>query len=1250
MRAIPARKEAQRALHPQVQTAAPPRLWRFLTGVAALLLALAAQRALNQRIWFDTALLGGGAVALWLWAYGADRRPSRHFVGDLTRWWPRWQIGLVGLAASTGLAVWRWRVLDVNAVTTEDWLWYLRTIGVAVAAVALIGVGNRGAQRETTKNAKRAQDQMRWLVWTLVAGGALLLRLYGLEQIPFGTWYDEAANGLEALRVVSEPAYRPIYTDGVNATGHYLWLIAGAFKLFGVNTAALRLISALMGTATVIAAYGVGKELYGRTAGVAAAVLFATGHWSLTFSRLGMYNASTPLFALATLYFLLVGLRRNAPLAYGLAGVCLGLGLCFYSAFQLFVVVLAFFVVWVVWRERARWRNFVPGLAVMALCAALVLAPVVKFALEKPELYFARVRHTSIFTGKAPEERLPAVLENARKHLLMFNVAGDPNGRHNLPGAPMVDTLTGGLLALGTALAIRRMGRPEMALLPVWLLAGLAGGIFSLDFEAPQSLRSIGAQPAVYLLAALPLQELAAEWVSGAGRYYPAVAWRLAAAVLAPIALLNVHTYFYRQTHDFPSWNNHSTPETITARLLRDLGDDVQAYVISLYDHHPTVRFLAAGAGYRRLETNATLPLLEPATQPVTLILDGERGELFAEVKRLYPQGEFEEVRPPFGGPAILYVAHLGLDDLTSIQGLNVTYTGENGAIETGRDETVNVVWPDGAPLPLPFSAEWEGILAVKVYGAHEFYLRAPGQAELVIDGETVASGDAGQEDGLAAGVILARGNHTLRLRAEGGHGQVTLAWRTPENSSLAGVEVTPPWALYVPPVRANGLLGQYYANGDWQPPVAFAQVDPRLGMYFHIPLLPRPYTVEWTGLLAVPESGRYGFALESIDESVLFIDGVEVAASRARNEFSQGEMELNEGLHEIRVRYADRTDHTYINLYWRPPVSGREPAGGRGYQIIPPDFLFPPQVDHERIEIPPLPLPALEESAPVALTGEAAIAPASVEVILDGLNQPRGVAVLGETVFVAESGAGRVLAVPLDGGEPWPLPAGGPESDAPPMREPFDLAVDADGNLVVLDAGEASLLLYTPEGDFAGAIPADKTLLERARGIGVDEVGRIWIAGTPSQRVAAVDRKGAVVSEIAIQRIPNPGQEIQPVDVTGASPDRVYVTDAGNHRLYLFALGGGLLATTELPAANSLDGPHLATSAQGSVYMTAPEPGHVVEIGAPAELAPVYSVRTPATPQAKPVGIAVDRQGHIWVTDVQGGRLLRLIPEGNSK
>ena len=67
----------------------------------------------------------------------------------------------------------------------------------------------------------------------------------------------------------------------------------------------------------------------------------------------------------------------------------------------------------------------------------------------------------SVFTGKSQAEAIKAIQETASKHLLMFNYRGDGNGRHNLPGRPMLDDVTGVLFVLGIALSLWRWRRPR---------------------------------------------------------------------------------------------------------------------------------------------------------------------------------------------------------------------------------------------------------------------------------------------------------------------------------------------------------------------------------------------------------------------------------------------------------------------------------------------------------------------------------------------------------------------------------------------------------------------------------------------------------------------------------------------------------------------------------------------------------------------------------------------------------------------
>ncbi|MFN8494177.1 MAG: PA14 domain-containing protein [Caldilineaceae bacterium] len=1220
-----------------------PRIRNFLYGVVAVLLALLAQRFLQGSAFREAIVLYLLALGLLLYAV---RRASVLSTGSLQaaevvvtkatpgRWWG---VGLLLLAGALGVFALRSFDANLELPALKAWWLYLTSIGLAlVAAAALDWVSKK---QFVTLNTAPFTLPLRplplapspqpgiWPYLLVIFLLAAFMRLWQFKTLPFGVWYDEAENAIQTMRYMATPDAWPIIGNSIiHPPGHYLFLIDLAFRTFGVSIYAVRVVSVAMGLLMVLAGYLVGRELFGRPVGVMLAFLLAVARWPVNVSRFGMYNVSTPLCALLTLGFLLRGLRRGRYFDFALAGFCFGIGFCIYAAFQLFVgVIFLFLLALLIFERKLVLRNW-SGLLVMIVVALLVAAPLLLFAREKTDVYFARTKETSLFTEKQPGERLPALLENIRKHLLMYNYRGDPNGRHNLPDAPMLDPYTGALFVLGVGIALWRWRRPRYLLLPIWLGVMLLGGILSLDFEAPQSLRTIGAMPAVYLLSILPLRELWLLWRREGGRYYPNF-------VAAPLVILllvsgynNFSTYFYRQAVDFAVWNAYSTPETLAANLLKGLDDQTEAYLISYFHGHPTLNFLARGVRpYHRLETTDHLPLPWPADKNVALILNADSRALYDDAKRYYPNATFQEFTPPFGGPAVVYYALLTRQDIASVQGLagsyypNANWTGQ--PVQVRQDAMLNFDWQAQPPLPLPFSAEWDGVLDVTTYGAHQFILNSPGYSELYIGEQQLISG-TGQLNG---NLVLAEGKHSLRLRTVGAAGPFNLAWRPPDHEA----EVIPPTALYVAPVTSNGLLGHYYANANWQGQATLARIDPQLAFYFHLPVLNRPYTVEWTGKIAIPQAGTYHFGLESIDESALWIDQQAVTGGRTPNVYQENTLNLEKGLHDIRVRFSDRTGHTHINLYWTPPGGNR--------QIIPAAVLFPPQKNYERVQLPELAALTFNPAKPKSPSNATAALPGTIQLVQQGLKQPRGLAIgPNGQIYVAETGNHRLLILSPTGELLKQVDRG---QDA--WVEPFDVTVDAQNRVYVADTTLGQLSILDSNGVYQHAVPAEKSILDRARGLTVDAQGRIWIANTPGGQVVALDEKGAVLMKMPVWN----GDGAQPVDVTVSKDGIIFVADAGLHKLVSFAADGGRLLAWDIPVANSMDGPHLTTAADGAIYMTEPEEKRVTKLTPQGVRVGYWELTGPNGELVKPFSVAVDPAGHLWVTDVAGGNLFRIDP-----
>ncbi len=59
------------------------------------------------------------------------------------------------------------------------------------------------------------------------------MRLYRFDQVPFGLWYDEAENGLEALKILNQSGYLPVFVQTTALPAHFNYLIALSFQVLG---------------------------------------------------------------------------------------------------------------------------------------------------------------------------------------------------------------------------------------------------------------------------------------------------------------------------------------------------------------------------------------------------------------------------------------------------------------------------------------------------------------------------------------------------------------------------------------------------------------------------------------------------------------------------------------------------------------------------------------------------------------------------------------------------------------------------------------------------------------------------------------------------------------------------------------------------------------------------------------------------------------------------------------------------------
>ena len=788
------------------------------------------------------------------------------------------------------------------------------------------GVALDRSSLSTVSALKRAWAWLRtphgMILCALVALAALL-RLIGLAELPEGLWFDEASIGLEARRILTDPAFRPMYAQGTTTPAAYIYLVALSEAVWGQTLFGVRFVSALAGVATVALSYVVGRQLFGPWMGIAAALLMAAARWDITFSRIGMQGATTPLFLLLACALLLHALRTGSRAAYAALGVAVGLSFWFYTANLLFPAVLGALLLVVFVRQPERIRDHLGGLTLALVGAALAFAPALLDLALHPNVVLDRPLAVSIFSNRDLWAALPDLHENIRSHLLMFNVEGDHNGRHNLPGAPMLDWVTATLALLGLLAALRRFTDYRTVLLLCWLGVLLLPGILTVSFEAPQSLRGIGALPAALLLAAWGLQRT---WqLLGAPRLtHRGYAFALGGGAL--LLSINTVTYWGPQRADFATWNAFSMAETITGRHLATAPAENRVLLSVFYQNHPTVAFLSDHP-FEVFDYAERLPLQE--ARPTSVFLAPEEKASYDLLRQYYPDARCSVEPQTPETPAVLYTCAVSAEAIQESQGWEVRFLGAQGGFLQPLAEQVIKGSTLTPPQDLPtkdYLVEVTGSLYVPSPGAYRFSLAGSDAFQLFIDEQPAVQGAA-----TGAPLDLTQGVHNVRLLGQGAGFSTPLqvSWQPPEQA-LAPL---PPESMFHGAIRAMGTTALYTPlTGNPEP--AIRRIEPAPSIYYHIPPIEGPFNVAWSGSVYAPTAGDYTFFVEAISAAQLELDGQPLVATLVPNKEALAKIHLTQGWHRIAVHYQASESYAHVFLHWQPP--GAEKAQ------VPPESLRP--------------------------------------------------------------------------------------------------------------------------------------------------------------------------------------------------------------------------------------------------------------------------------------------------------------------
>jgi len=390
---------------------------------------------------------------------------------------------------------------------------------------------------------------------------ALVLRLLWLETLPVGLWRDEARHAMLALLIWTNPDFRPVYVvSGADLPALLFYLMAPVMGWLGPGVASARLVSAVCGALTVPALWWAARPLIGPRGALFAAGIISAASWSLTMSRWAFPATLDQVLTLSAVGLVWRALAPDASPARRVAllvpGAIAGAAAVYaYHTGRMAPLVLLVVVVLRLGADRTAWRRALPALGAAGVAALLVLTPLLQFLATNWDGYNRRVAMVALLEQSSAERHAPLamILGNLVPHLEMWHIAGDRNGRHHAPGAPLLDPVAGALFAVGIALLALRRERLTLVL-GAWLVIGLLPGILSAN--APHAMRSLGALAPAAIIAALALDRLTPQL-------------RLAAPLLAAGALWSLALVFVLMPGDTRVVREFEQADTLAGRISR---------------------------------------------------------------------------------------------------------------------------------------------------------------------------------------------------------------------------------------------------------------------------------------------------------------------------------------------------------------------------------------------------------------------------------------------------------------------------------------------------------------------------------------------------------------------------------------------------------------------------------------------------------------------------------------------------------
>jgi len=627
------------------------------------------------------------------------------------------------------------------------------------------------------------------LAWLVIFALAVFMRvhLFGYFPPADGAAFEEVQTGGVAHSVLhfhDRPLEFPLTA----------YLPALTFCLWGENSFALRLPFLILGILTLVPFYLLLRELFETEVALFGALLLAVCRWHALASRIADEIFLSISFEVLLIYFLVKGHKTGKVGHFFWLGLLTGYTFYSYTAYRAIpFFVLLFFGGQFLWGFlthclspkkglgsylRHTWASSYRQALVFLVAVLIVLGPLIVISWQGNTLFVEPfLRHvfvrgdTALTSLQLSLSDWPARVQRA---LLIFTHRGADYAALNLPGEPMLDPVSGVLLAWGVAYCLLTFYKPYRLFFLTWFFTTLfVGAVLPLNFYVG---RFSGLIPVVFIVICFLIQAL---WEVRARLFglWGRRGFALYLVGLSGLAVyFNVDTFFAKQIHDSQVRAAYEDGTLVLCHHLSSLPSDTYIY---LWSETRPVDFLFERSNYSwacqdlfgepLTSLTEALPVRRASSTDVAYVILNplaKAEEISSLVQYFYPEASCRSMAGEHGLYTIVSCQVSG-QVISQRRGLQGYYYqdadfGKSPAL-TQVDRVASLDWEEGTPLDIPFGVIWRGMLYVEKGGHYGLGSDTGDEVEIAVDGQCLFSTFEGEE--LAQVTELKRGWYVIEIK-----------------------------------------------------------------------------------------------------------------------------------------------------------------------------------------------------------------------------------------------------------------------------------------------------------------------------------------------------------------------------------------------------------------------------------------------------------------------------------------------------